>query len=106
MRVFLRLAGLILPGPTTILAVYLAGIWPVVIAMGILAALAILVGLIVMGISINREEKHGSLTFDPSGHGTALTRRLLNVHIRQLPDDDPPEVEPATRPMAIGQVKR
>lgn len=105
MRIFLRLAGLFLPGPTTIIAVYLAGIWPVVIAMGILAAFAILVGLIVTGISINREEKHGSLTFDAPGPGTALTRRLLNVHIR-LPDDDPTEIEPATRATIIGQVTR
>ncbi|MFI6325097.1 hypothetical protein ACIBG8_46805 [Nonomuraea sp. NPDC050556] len=90
MRIFLRVAGLVLPGPTTLIAAYLAGIWPVVIAMGILAALAIVAGLAVLAVSINREEKRGSLTYDPSGRGTAFARRLLNVHIRQLPDEERP----------------
>ncbi|WP_431894660.1 hypothetical protein [Nonomuraea sp. bgisy101] len=82
MRVFLRVTGLVLPGPTTLLAVWLADFWKVVIGTGVLAAFCLVIGLAVMAVSIRREERTQSLTYDTPGPAAAFTRRVLNVQIR------------------------
>ncbi|MEV4161441.1 hypothetical protein [Nonomuraea dietziae] len=87
MRTFLRVAGLVLPGPTTLVAVYLADAWQVIIAIGVLAVLAFLASILTLAVSIRREERSGTLTQDPPGLGAALTRRMLNVHVRAIDDD-------------------
>lgn len=82
MRLFLRVTGLVLPGPTTLLAAWLADSWEIAVVAAVLAALCLVIGLAVMAVSIRHEERAMSLTYDTPGPAAAFTRRVLNVQIR------------------------
>ncbi|MBO3744885.1 hypothetical protein J5X84_02315 [Streptosporangiaceae bacterium NEAU-GS5] len=84
MRMSLRLAGLILPGPATIAAAYVAGIWPVVLVLGVLLGLALMLAVPVIAFGIHQDEKYGSLGGPAPGWSAAVARRLLNTRVRSV----------------------
>ncbi|GII05470.1 hypothetical protein [Planobispora takensis] len=98
MRTILRVAGLVLPGPLTFLAVQLAGAWQTVLAIGLLTPAIVIGVIVVMAVGIHREERAESLGSAPPGPAAAFTRRLLNVHVRQsMPTDRPTMATEVTR---------